>query len=264
MIHASIRRTAVASFVLALSASVLAAPAGKAFVTVNGKAIPQSIADTFISEQVAQGATDNEELRKAVREELARRESVAQAARAQKLDKRPDVQARIALAQQEVLIRALIQDHVEKNPVTDAQLGTEYDRIKGGLVTREFKARHVLLDTEEQAKAVIARLDGGASFAELAKDSKDPGSKDNGGDLGWNQANVFVKPFADTLGLLEKGKYTAAPVKTQFGYHVIQLDDARSTEPPPLEQIKPQLMQHLQQQQIAKLIEQIRAKAKVE
>jgi peptidyl-prolyl cis-trans isomerase C len=258
-------RIAAAIGLISLSLATQAAPpAAKPYATVNGKAIPQHVADAFLNDQTAQGAPDNEELRKAVREELIRREAIAQAARAKGIDKQPEVQARVALVQQETLIRAFIQDHVKKNPISETALKAEYEKIKGTLTAPEFKSRHILFENEADAKAAIAKLEGGADFAGLAKDSKDPGSKDKGGDLGWNVAQSFVPPFAEALGKLEKGQFTKVPVRTQFGYHVILVEDRRMSEPPTLDQIKDQLTQHLQQQQIAKLVGDIREKAKVE
>lgn len=237
--------------------------AGAAFVTVNGVAISQSVADTFIQEQAAQGVPTNDELRDAVKEELVRRAVVAQAASRKGLDKKPDIAARMELARQEVLIRAFIQDYLATNPITDDALRAEYDRLKSEMTAKEYKSRHILVASEEEAKAVIAKLDKGEKFEDLAKDSKDPGSKDTGGDLGWSQAGAFVPEFALALTALEKGKYTAAPVKSTFGYHVILLDDSRTAEPPAFDQIKPQLQQHVQQQRITKVVNDLRTKAVV-
>jgi peptidyl-prolyl cis-trans isomerase C len=131
------------------------------------------------------------------------------------------------MARQAVLIRAYLQDFVKAHPVSDADVKSEYDKIKTQLGDKEYKARHILVEKEEDAKAIIAKLDKGEKIEDLAKQSKDPGSKDKGGDLGWANPAGFVKPFAEALSKLEKGKYTAAPVKTDFGYHVIKLEDSR-------------------------------------
>lgn len=235
-----------------------------AFATVNGVPIPQVAADTFVAEQVAQGMQDGPDLRKAVRSELIRRELVSQAAKAEKLDKTPEVLAQIELSKQAILIRAYVQNHLKKNPTSDEAIKAEYDRLKSNSSAKEFKARHILVETEDEAKAIILKLSTGEKFETLATASKDPGSKDTGGELGWSQPKDFVKPFSDALIALEKGKYTATPVKSEFGWHVIQLDDSRTAEPPPLEQVKAQLAQHLQQQKIETLINGLQAKAKVE
>ena len=126
------------------------------------------------------------------------------------------------------------------------------------------KGTKVLVETENEAKAVIAKLQSGAAFEEVAKESRDPGSKDRGGELGWSNPAMFVKPFSDAMVALEKGKYTPTPVKSDFGYHVIQLDDVRTTQAPPFEEVKPQLQQRLQQQKVEKQVLDLRAKAKVD
>lgn len=263
MISHSFRISVLAGAIVLCTSIPVGAASEKPLVSVNGKAISQAYADVFIKEQVAKGATDNKELRDAVREELIRREALVQAARAKGIDKTAEVKARVEFAQQEVLIGAFIQDFLRKNPISDDKAKSEYEKIKANLTAREFKARHILVESEADAKAIIGKLDDGASFAELAKDSKDPGSKDKGGDLGWNQPNAFVKPFSDAMVALEKGKYTKTPVKTDFGYHVILSEDSRTPEPPAFEQVKPQLMQHMQQQEVARLVAQVREKAKI-
>lgn len=241
-------------------------PGGKsiALATVNGVPIPQAAADTFVAEQVAQGTQDSPELRQAVREELVRREVVSQAAKAAKLDKTPEILAQIELSKQAILIRAYVQNYLKQNPTPESAIQAEYDRLKTSSTAKEFKSRHILVETEDEAKAIILKLSTGETFETLAKQSKDPGSKDTGGDLGWSQPKDFVKPFADALVALEKGKYTPAPVKSEFGWHVIQLDDTRTAEPPPYDQVKTQLSQHIQQQKIESLINGLQAKAKIE
>jgi peptidyl-prolyl cis-trans isomerase C len=254
-----------------LLSTLISAPAfaaepakSKAFATVNGVAIQQSTADAFIAEQKTQGAQDSPELKNAVREELVRRELLTQEAKKKGLDKRPAVAAQAELARQAIYIRAYIQDFVKANPITDAQLKSDYETIKTQLGGTEYKTRHILVEKEDDAKAIIANLKKGVKFEELAKQSKDPGSKENGGDLGWSSTASYVKPFGDALAKLEKGKYTETPVKTDFGYHVILLEDSRPLTPPVFDAIKTQLSQRAQQQQIEKMVNDLRAKAKVE
>lgn len=249
-----------------ISAPALAADAsakGKPVATVNGQPIPQNLYDAFAAEQKAQGAPDSPELQNAIKEELVRREILAQEARKKGLDKKPEVSAKMDLARQAVLIQAYLTDYVKANPVSDEKLKKEYDAIKAQLGNTEYKARHVLVDKEEEAKAIIAKLAKGEPFSELAKQSKDPGSKDSGGELGWSSARSYVKPFADALQSLKKGEYTKEPVKTEFGYHVIQLEDTRPLNPPPFEQVKPQLQQRAQQQVVEQHLKDLRTKAKV-
>jgi len=247
-----------------VSAPALAADKGKAFATVNGQPISQSVYNAFVAEQKAQGAPDSPELQAAVKEELVRREILAQEAKKKGLDKNPNIQGQIELAKQAVLIRAFLSEHVKANPISEAQLKAEYDVIKNNLGSTEYKSRHVLVEKEEDAKAIIAKLDKGEKFSELAKQSKDPGSKDKGGELGWSSPAAYVKPFGDALTKLKKGEYTKTPVHSDFGYHVIQLDDSRPANPPPFDQVKPQLQQRASQQQIENLVKELRGKAKVD
>ena len=238
--------------------------AAPAYATVNGVKIPKALADAFLKEQLAQGIPNSPELQKMVREELIRREVVAQAAKAKGLDKSPDIAAQIELSRQALLIRAYVKNFIESNPVTEDAVRAEYDKMRPKMAEKEYKARHILLDTEDEAKAVIAKLDAGEKFDALASQSKDPGSKDAGGDLGWSSATAYVKPFADAMVALEKGKYSKQPVKTEFGFHIIQVEDSRAAEPAPFEHVKGQLSQHMQQKKIEQLIIDLQAKAKIQ
>lgn len=236
----------------------------KTLISVNGKAVPQYRADTLMSAQVAQGQAPSDELRKTVLEELVRREIISQEAVKRGFEKKLDIQAQIELSRQGVLIGAYLNDYAKANPPTDEALKKEYDGIRSALGDKEYKARHILVEKEEDAKGLIEKLKKGEKFEDLAKQSKDPGSKDRGGDLGWaNRAN-YVKPFSEAMVKLEKGKYTEAPVKSDFGWHVIMLDDVRELKAPPFDDIKPQLVQRLQQRTVEKHIMDLRAKAKVE
>ena len=245
-----------------LSASALAA--GNAFVTVNGVPVSQNTANIFIAEQKAQGAPDTPEVKNALRERLIQRELLIQEAKKAGLEKKPEIAAQAEAARQNVYVNAYLQDYVKKNPISDAQLMAQYETIKTQLGNTEYKARHILVVAEADAKAIIDNLKKGAKFDELAKQSIDPGSKDKGGELDWASAGNFVKPFSDALTALTKGKYTENPVKSDFGYHVIMLDDTRPLAVPAFEEIKPRLLQQAQGQQINKLVDGLRAKAKVE
>ena len=245
-----------------LSASALAA--GNAFVTVNGVAVSQNTANIFIAEQKAQGAPDTPEVKNALRERLIQRELLIQEAKKAGLEKKPEISAQAEAARQNVYVNAYLQDYVKKNPISDAQLKAQYETIKAQLGNTEYKARHILVKEEAAAKAIIDNLKKGAKFDELAKQSIDPGSKDKGGELDWASAGNFVKPFSDALTALTKGKYTETPVKSDFGYHVIMLEDTRPLTVPAFEEIKPRLLQQAQGQQVNKLVDGLRAKAKVE
>ena len=253
-----------AAVAVGVSLSLTAVAADKAMAKVNGVAIPQSMADAFMAEQMAKGAPDSPELRIAVREELIRRELLAQQAKKAGLDKKPDIVAQADAAKQAVYIRAYVQEYVQKHPIKEEQLKAEYEKIKAQIGNTEYKARHILVKDEADAKAIVERLNKGEKFEDLAKQSIDPGSKDNGGELGWAAPSNYVKPFADALTGLGKGKYTAAPVKTDFGYHIIKLEDTRPTTFPSFDELKPRLLQQAQTQEITKMVDELRAKAKID
>ena len=239
-------------------------PAAAAVATVNGVAIPTSRADALLQSQLGQGQQDSPQLRAAVRNDLITREILSQASKKKGFDKKPEVNAQFELARQGILVNAYLQDFVSANPVKDEAVKSEYDNIVKTMGSKEYKARHILVEKEDEAKSIIARLQKGEKFEELAKQSKDPGNKDRGGDLGWAAPSGYVKAFADELVKLEKGKFSATPVKTEFGWHVIQLDDVRDLKHPPLDEVKPQIQQRLQQQILEKHIVELRSKAKVE
>jgi len=253
--------------VLALPALALAQAAAKdaTVAKVNGVMVPRARLDFMMQQQTQRGAPDNDQTRSAVRDELVNREVVAQEAAKAGLAKTADVQTQLEIARQGVLINAFITDYFKKHPVTDADVQKEYDRVRAQNGDKEYKARHILVDTEDQAKGLIVDLKKGAKFDDLAtKNSKDQGSKTRGGDLDWNVPNVFDKAFADAMTRLEKGKYTETPVQTRFGYHVIQLDDVRPLKFPALAEVKPRIQQELQQNKIAEVVRELRNKAKVE
>src|SRR6185369_3656464 len=246
-------------------AAPAATSAGSGRVVVNGVVIPQSRIDAMNRELSAQGQPDTPERHNAVKDELVNREVIAQAAQRRGLDKNSDVAAQMEMARQAVLVRALFEDEVKKNPITDAQLQQQYEQFKASMGTNEYKVRHILVDKEDDAKAIIAELNKGGDFAKLAKDkSKDPGSKDNGGDLDWGPSARYVKPFADAVQATPKGQMTAQPVKTDFGYHIIKVDDVRPLKVPSFDEVKEQFRQRAQQAQIQKLVMDLRSKAKVE
>lgn len=232
---------------------------------INGKPIPSSRLESFVRAMVAQGRPDTPELRQAVREELIARELFVIEAEKRKLSADSDVDAQLVRARQDILIGALIRDVLAASPVTDDEVAKEYEKLaKEQSGAKEYKARHILVETEDQAKAIIAKLGQGESFADLAKDSQDPGSAARGGDLDWNSPETFVPPFSQAMVALEKGKFTMTPVKTQFGFHVIQLDDTRDAQPPSLEAVQPQLRKQLERQRVIDLQKSLRDKAKVE
>jgi peptidyl-prolyl cis-trans isomerase C len=255
---------ALAGLGLPLAPALAQGAAGEKVATVNGVAIPKSRVDYIVKSQAARGVPDNEQVRAQIREQLIAREVLIQDATRRGLAKTPEVQTELELARQDVIYRAFVSDFIRTHPIPDAQLKAEYEKLKASRGDKEYKARHVLVEKEEDAKAIIAELKKGRKFEELAKQSKDPGSKDKGGELDWNSPAGYVKPFSDALVKLEKGKYTEVPVQTQFGWHVIQLDDVRQAKFPTFEEVKPQLTERLQEQQFSKMVTDLRAKAKVD
>lgn len=239
------------------------APASK-LPSVNGKAIPKSRLDFIVKQRAAQGQPDSEDTRSGIVDNLVTQEVVAQEAERKGLAKSADVRAQLDLMRQQVLVQALIQDHLKTHPVKDEAMLAEYNKAKASRGDKEYKARHILVDKDSEANEIVAQLKKGAKFEDLAKQSKDPGSKDKGGDLGWNPPGTFVKPFADALSKLEKGKYTETPVQTQFGWHVIMLDDTRPMQFPAYDAVKSQLSSRMQEQEVQKFVGELRAKAKIE
>lgn len=236
----------------------------KSAAMVNGVSIPQARIDMRVKAASAQGQADSPELRKAIREDMINLEVMAQEAEKLGLNKNDDVVQQMELAKQSVLVGAFVQDYAKKHPVSEKQLQQEYDKLKVKLGDKEFNARHILVATEEEAKSIIAQLGKKAKFEKLAEKSMDAGSAQRGGSLGWAVPGNFVAPFANALLNLKKGDYTKDPVESQFGWHIIKLDDVRELKVPPFEELKPQLQQRLQQQSIQKAITDLKAKAKIE
>ncbi len=232
---------------------------------VNGTTIPAYRLDAAIQARVAQGQPDSPEMRTAIREALINQEVVAQEAVKKGLDKQPAVAARIELDRQMALVNAYFDDYMKNNPVSDDMLRKEYERVKPQIPAKEYKARHILVAKEEDAKNVLAQLKKGGNFEKLAAQySTDPGSKNKGGDLDWAPAERYVKPFGEALMKLKKGQTTDAPVQTDFGYHIIRLDDERAAKVPSFEEAKPQLQQMVQGSIVQKQLADLRAKAKID
>ena len=263
--NASLRR-ALPAVIAVLTVGAAGAAHAQNAAIVNGKAIPSARVDEFVAALTQQGRPDTPELRTAVRDELIAREIFVQEAERKGLTRSTDVARQLEQTRQDILIRAVIREHLKNNPVTDAELKAEYDRLTKGAAggDKEYRARHILVETEAEAKSIVEQLKKGAKFEELAKKSKDPGSAANGGDLDWNGPDTFVKPFAEAMVKLEKGQLTEIPVKTDFGWHVIRLDDVREPAPPPLEQVAPQLKQEMERRKIQTLQNDLKAKARIQ
>ena len=274
-------RSPKSKIILASAASLLAlamcnpalaaAPADQApkdgvAATVNGMPISQRTVDLLAKQGASEGHPDTPEARKAIIDQLALQMVVAEEAIKKGLDKTPEVTEQVAAIRQVILASAYMQDFVKSNPVTDDRLNTEYERIKATITGSEYKARHILVETEAEAKDIIAKLkaDPGA-FEKLATErSLDAGSKAQGGELGWFDLSTIAPEFGVAVSKLEKAKFTETPVQTQFGYHVILLEDTKAIEAPPLDEVKPMLSQQIQQQDWDKQLEAFKAKSKVE
>jgi peptidyl-prolyl cis-trans isomerase C len=216
--------------------------------------------DFMLKQRLAQNQPDSPELRAAVRDELNTRELLVREAKKAGVEKNPAVKTEMDLATQTVLVRAYMADYLKAHPVSDAALHKEYDQIKSQIGDKEYKVRHILVDKEDEAKEIIVALQKGEKFDKLAERSKDTGSKINGGDLDWNAPANFVKPFSDAMVALPKGKFTTTPVQTQFGWHVIQVDEIRDAKVPSFEEVKPQLAQRMQGQVVDTYLKELRAK----
>lgn len=253
--------TAVCAAVLGAALPALA----QNIAIVNGKAVPKSRADALAAQLTKAGRPITPDMQGQLKDEIIAREIFMQEAQKRGLDATEDFKGQMELARQTLLIRELFTDFQKNNPVTDADIKAEYDKFAAANGGKEYRARHILVEKEEEAKAIVASLKKGGKFEDIAKkQSKDPGSGANGGDLDWANASSYVPEFSGALIKLNKGQTTDTPVKTQFGYHIIRLDDVREAQLPKLEEVKPQIAQQLQQQKLAKFQEELRTKAKVE
>jgi peptidyl-prolyl cis-trans isomerase C len=215
---------------------------------------------------MAQGQPESPELDTRVRESLINLELLSRAALDKGLDKDARLAAALDIRRKDQLAKAYLEDYVKAHPVTDAEIQATYDKAKAEPIQPEYRARHILVKTEAEAKKIIADLGAKkAKFEDLAKkQSKDPGSAKNGGALDWADRRAFVPEFSDALAGLKKGETTKTPVKTQFGYHVIRLDDTRQPQLPALDAVRGEIMKQLQQQRIRDAINAARAGAKIE
>ena len=261
MKHKLVTSFALAALVASLSPLALA----QNVAIVNGKAVPLTRVEA-LSQQVARsGRQVTPEIEQQIKDEVIAREIFMQEAQKQGLDTTADFKSQMELARQAILIRELFANYQKTNAVTDDEIKAEYDKFAAANSGKEYRASHILVEKEAEAAAIIAQLKKGGKFEDIAKkSSKDPGSGAKGGDLDWAPASNYVAEFAQALTGLSKGKLTETPVKSQFGYHVIRLDDVREAQLPKLEDVKPQVAQQLQQQKLTNYQEDLRKKAKIE
>ena len=251
---------------LAVACALPLAAAAQNIATVNGKQVPKARVDTLM-EQATKGGQQQRtpELEQRVRDEVVIREIFMQEAETRGLAGTPDYQNQMELARQTILIRELFSDFQKKNPVTEQESRAEYDKFKGQSTGTEYRVRHILVEKEDQAKALIGRLKKGEKFEDLAKkNSKDPGSAANGGDLDWANPTSFVPEFSTAMTGLKKGETTPTPVKSQFGFHIIKLEDTRQAQFPAYEEVKGQIDQSLGQKKLQQFQEELRTKAKTD
>jgi peptidyl-prolyl cis-trans isomerase C len=255
-----------AALILAVSALALPlAAAAQNIAIVNGKAVPKARVDLLLQEAARAGQQVAPEMEAQARDQVVLREIFVQEAEKRGIAASPDYKARMELARQSVLIRELFDDYRKKNPVTDAEALAEYDKFKAQASGTEYRARHILVESEDEAKGLTAQIKGGASFEELAKThSKDAGSGQNGGDLDFAKAESYVPEFGTALAKLQKGQMTDAPVKSQFGWHIIRLEETREAPFPAFDEVKPQLKQRMEQAKLQQFQEELRNKAKTD
>ncbi|WP_342617668.1 peptidylprolyl isomerase [Rhodoferax sp. GW822-FHT02A01] len=252
---------ALAAAIGAMSGAALA----QNVAIVNGVAIPKERIDALAQQVARSGRQITPEMQGQLRDEVIAREIFAQEAHNKGLDATDDYKNQIELTKQSILIRELFTDFQKNNAVSDEEAKAEYDKFASANAGKEYKARHILVEKEADAVDIISKIKKGAKFEDLAKKlSKDPGSGAKGGDLDWANPGNYVKEFSEALVALQKGKMTEKPVKSQFGYHIIRLDDVRDAQLPKFEDVKPQIAQQLLQQKMAKYQEELRAKAKIE
>lgn len=252
---------------LTLAVLITASPwvAAQNVAIVNGKAVPTSRVDALAQQIAASGRPVDDAVRAQIKEEVILREIFMQEAEKRGIAATDEYKNQMELARQTIMIRAMFADQQAKNPVTEADMKAEYDKFKAANSGKEYRARHILVEKEDQAKAIVKSIKGGAKFEDIAKkQSKDPGSGANGGDLDWAAAGSYVTEFSEAMVKLDKGQMTEVPVKSQFGWHIIKLEDTRDAPFPPFDDVKAQLKQRLEQQQMQAFQEELRAKAKTD
>lgn len=233
----------------------------RTLVTVDGEALTEL--DFALFRAKRGGAERSPEAQMMLLNQLVNTTMLAKAARADGLDKLPEVATAAKIANNQVLAEVAIRNYLKSHPITDEDIQKAYEKHYVNEPTTEFKARHILVESQEKGSELIKELDGGADFSELAKKHSTGPTGKNGGDLGWFGAGQMVKPFSDAVAKLEKGKYAAEPVQTQFGWHVIQLDDQRQTPVPALDEVRATIVEGVQREKAATYMGEVREKTEV-
>jgi peptidyl-prolyl cis-trans isomerase C len=251
--------------VAAATLAVAITAAAQNVAIVNGKPVPTARADVLKAQFARSGRPVTPEVENMIKEEVITREVFMQEAQRRGLDATDDYKAQVELAKQTILIKEMFADYQKNNPVTDEEAKAEYDKFVAANSGKEYHTHHILVENEADAKQIIADIKKGKKFEDMAKaKSKDPGSANNGGDLDWATAQSYVPEFSQAMVKLGKGQMTQEPVKTNFGWHIIRVDDIRDAQLPKFEEVKPQIVQQMQQQKLAKFQQELREKAKVE
>ncbi len=232
-------------------------------VTVNKVALPESQLNLLVNAFVLQGHQDTEELRQKLTAELAAREAVAQQAKRLGLDKTPEFAAALAYARRDMLVNAFQADYLAKHPVVEADIQALYEKQVQEAGDKEFRIRHVLVETEDEAKAILAATRKGKKLEALAREkSLDSASRAMGGDIGWQVPILLVQPVRDAVMHLEKGQ-VSEPVQSPFGWHVIQVDDIRAYQFPALDSVRESLIKQLSSQAVLSAMAAVRDKAEI-
>jgi peptidyl-prolyl cis-trans isomerase C len=239
-------------------------PVGESVATVNGKSISKSQFDLYVQNIARQAGREiPDEQKPELLDQYINMQLAADAAEKAGITKQPKVEDQLALARMNVVVDAGLNKYLEDHPVTDAELKPEYDQQIANL-PREYHARHILVEDKATADAVTAQLKGGADFAKLAKEKSKDSSNESGGDLGWFTLDTMVKPFADAVTKLTPGKLTDQPVQTQFGWHVIKLEETRAPNPPAFDDVKERVRGIVQRKRIQTYLDELRKNAKIE
>jgi peptidyl-prolyl cis-trans isomerase C len=259
----------LSTFAVAIALALPLAAQAQNIAIVNGKPVPKTRVDALLKQVNAQAAAQGQQLPpdldQRVRDKVVLDEIFLQEAEKRGLAATPEYKTQMEQARAGLLVQALFADYTKKNPVSDAEIQAEYDKFKAQASGTEYRARHILVEKEEEAVVLVKQIKGGAKFEDLAKkNSKDTGSGQNGGDLDFAAPGAYVPEFSQAMVKLKKGEITETPVKTQFGWHIIRLEDTRDAKFPPLEEVKPQIQQRLGQQKLAAFRDEVRAKAKTD
>ncbi len=265
MISKSTAARAALPVALALALSLPLAALAQNIAVVNGKPVPKTRVDTLITQAERSGQKVGPEIQQQARDQVVLREIFVQEAEKRGVAASAEFRSQMELARQSILIRELFEDFRKKNPVADTEAQTEYDKFKAQATGTEYRARHILVEKEEEAVALIRKIKAGEKFEDLAKaSSKDSGSGANGGDLDFAKPDSYVPEFGGALTKLKKGEMTDTPVKSQFGWHIIRLEDTREANFPPFDEVKGQIKQRIEQSKLQKYQEELRTKAKTD